>query len=351
VVDVETSNEFSIFTRENQYGKNKTSSGLRKLPLSILLPPDELAIYKQFLKRRLHDVGNNRNSLLFSQCADIDIPYSQNIFHRTISVPLSHICGENASCHTLRHKAISTLQIVLCSQQLLNITPYNLHQIEVIKRFFSCSTSRDILFEIAAFAGHLNPSITLETYMHFTDVILFEHLVKNQVCMSKVYWANLAGISKHIMTRRSSAECPSSEEILFILLEALCGKQNASKMAYTTCTELLKIQYPPKSVGFEDCLSALKLFEKEATLEQVIDSLQVDGNKISLWLDHATKLTSLCTSKGKPRLFPSGSKNRLAPIPPSSNIEYQKALLIIDWLCSCKLLLYCIHEQLNRICS
>lgn len=70
-----------------------------------------------------------------------------------------------------------------------------------------------MLYEIAAFAGHLNPRITLETYMHFTDVILFEHLIKPDEKSNKNYWTNLAGISKHLMTRRFKSEDPNNEEV------------------------------------------------------------------------------------------------------------------------------------------
>ena len=330
IADVEPSDDYFIFIRENHFGHNKTYCALRKLPLSILLKPDELDFFKQYYKRRVHDVGKKLNTVLFSQGKDINIPFTHCIFHREISIPLSLVCGESASCHTLRHKAISTLQIVLCSAQLQNVTPYTEHQIERIQQFFGNYSASDMLYEIAAFAGHLNPRTTLETYMHFTDVILFEHLIKPDEKSSKNYWMNLAGISKHLMTRRFKSEYPNNEEVMQLLVELLGGKSAASKLGYHNDTELPALQHSSQRVSFEDCLSALRLFEQDKSLMQVTDLLQIDVNKVSSWLESAVKLTKLCTSKRKPRLFPDASSEKLAPIFPSSKVEYKKAQSVIQ---------------------
>ncbi|MDP4535575.1 hypothetical protein Q3O60_05200 [Alkalimonas collagenimarina] len=330
IKDVEPSAEHYIFIRENQYGTNKTYSARRKIPLSIMLLPTEFSFFKRYFVRRAHEVGAKRNYLLFPSCANTNLPYTLADFHREFSKPLTRICGEAVYTYHLRHKAISVFQAVLCSSLLADAIPYEKAQIAVIRKYFQTLVGRDVIYQIATFAGHLSPEITFHNYMHFTDTVLFEHLTKNQKSMHRDYWESLANVSKHIITRRCATEYPESEEMQAVLIELLCGKKAASKLGQERATGRIELQLRPRKATYQECLSALKSLERGKTLTQVTVQLGVDAAQLFLWYEIARELAGLSTTKGSPRLFPSASKNKLAPIPPPSTLEQAKADLIIE---------------------
>ncbi|MCH8501542.1 MAG: site-specific integrase [Aliidiomarina sp.] len=329
VKDVEPSAEHYIFIRENQYGTNKTYSARRKIPLSIMLPPKEFCLFKRYFTRRAHDIGEKRNYLLFPSCANANLPYTLMDFHREFSKPLTRICGESVHTYHLRHKAISVFQAVLCSSLLAGALPYEKAQTAMIRKYFQTLVGRDVIYQIATFAGHLSPKITFHNYMHFTDIVLFEHLTKNQESMHRDYWEALADVSKHIITRRCATDHPENEEIQAVLIELLCGKKAASKLGQERAAGGVEFQLSPRKVTYQECLSALKSIERGKTLTQVTVQLGVDAAQLFLWFESARELAGLSTTKGSPRLFPSGSKNKLAPIPPPSALEQAKADTII----------------------
>ncbi|MDX5405682.1 MAG: site-specific integrase [Chromatiaceae bacterium] len=328
IKDVEPSPEHYIFIRENQYGKNKTLSAKRKIPLYLLLTPTEFDFFKDYYARKI-SYSAGTNYVLFSQNDITNTPYTIAAFYKVFSPLLSSICREAVTTYHLRHKAISMLQMVLCSDLLLPLSPYSEAQVQQIRAYFKSDIGKDVIYQIAAFAGHLSPETTLQTYMHFTDVVLFEHLSKTSERMNRSYWENLSGLSKHIITRHCSSDKPDTKEINQLLLKSLCGNYQAPKYASTTTVESMIFQPPSQKVTFQLCLKSLELLDEGKTISQVSEITEVDPALLVAWYDRAGALANLRTTKGKPRLFPANSKRKITPIPPPSVREQQKAEQII----------------------
>lgn len=281
--DVEPSAQHCIFIRPNRFGTNKSYSARRKIPLLLMLLPDEFILFKTYLKRRLLDANNQPELLLFPSGETSNHPYSLSNFHNQFSNRLSSICGEKVSTYHLRHKALSTLQLVLMSESLACKTPYGNKQTDKIRRFFAVDCGRDVLFELAAFAGHLSPETTLRNYLHFTDVILYENLTSNKEALSRRYWKNLSTLSKHIFTRRCANITPSHEEVKVLLLESLNVIEPASLLPTRPELKEQTFHPPKRQVRFSECLTALKLLDTGATVSEVADKLEIDDGIIEKW--------------------------------------------------------------------
>lgn len=324
--DVEPSAQHCIFVRQNRFGTNKSYSARRKIPLSLMLKPEEFCLFKSYFKRRLLDVNNQLGQLLFSSSDNANLPYSLSDFHNKFSDRLSKVCGEPVHTYHLRHKALSTLQAVLSSDLLLTSCPYTEKQVAQIRRFFAVNNSRDTLYEIAAFAGHLSPKTTFRNYLHFTDIVLYEHLSANHCQRSRRYWENLSALSKHLITRRCASDLPKKPEIEVLLIEALCGKHATNPQVI----EVGKPQliHPERKTTYADCLTALERLERGETISQVSDMLNLEDFVVNNWYVRAVAASELKTTKGKPRLFPSKNKKQsvqILPIRPASNAERQRA--------------------------
>ena len=329
--DVEPSAQHCIFVRQNRYGTNKSYSARRKIPLSLMLKPEEFCLFKSYIKRRLLDANNQLGQLLFSSSGNANLPYSLSDFHNKFSDRLSRVCGEHVHTYHLRHKAISTLQAVLSSNVLLTLCPYDEKQVAQIRRFFAVDNSRDTLYEIAAFAGHLSPETTFRNYLHFTDIILYEHLSANPCQRSRRYWENLSALSKHLITRRCASDKPEQHEIQTLLIQALCGKQTSKPQVIET--DKPQLIHPERKTIYADCLTALECLEKGETIPQVADMLDLEDSVINDWYERAVAASEFRTSKGKLRLFPTKCRNKntpLMPIKPASNAERQRAELAVE---------------------
>lgn len=331
--DVEPSDQRCIFIRQNRFGKNKTHSSRRKIPLSMVLLPNELALFESYIKRRSIDVNGQLESLLFSNSASAHTPYSLSDFYNKFSARLTEICGEKVHTYHLRHKALSVLQVTLLSERLTHISPYDQKQSAKIRKYFCIGQGRDALYELAAFAGHLSPETTFKNYLHFTDVLLYEQLTATVSQKHRRFWENLSGLSKTIMTRRCSSANPTYDEVQTLLVESLC-KEKRSLKATKNSAELKQGFTPPRrKVTFSECMTALRLLDSQATIAEVADTLDLEDEIVDGWYTRAMSAADLETSKGASRLFPNkqpDGQHRITPVPPTSNVEQQRAEQAIE---------------------
>lgn len=326
--DIEPSDQHCIFIRANRFGTNKSHSARRKIPLSLLLLPDEFDLFKKYFKRRQLDTKKELGLLLFSCSDNANLPYSLSDFHYKFSDRLSQVCGERVHTYHLRHKALSTLQVVLTSDTLESFIPYSDYHTQQIRRFFAVESGRDTLYEVAAFAGHLSPQTTFKNYFHFTDVILYKYLTSNDDQHDRRYWENLSALSKHLITRRCTNSAPKRDEIQMLLLEALCGKGSGTLSTVTKKDSAFQPVHPERKITYVDCLTALEYLEKGETIQQVAEKLDIEDAVIEEWYSRAIDAAGLKTTKGKSRLFPSKSNNRssqILPVRPASNAELKRA--------------------------
>ncbi|GAA6186650.1 site-specific integrase [Aliiglaciecola sp. NS0011-25] len=352
--DVESSSERWLFIRNNRYGNNKSSSALRKVPLSVLMTMEEAKLFENYLayKRAL---DNSSQALLFSQEQSAHIPLDGNYVSTLAKTLLSQITDFPFIFHHLRHTALSRLQILLedDNELIKEIISYPEEQIKKIKKtlggFDNHEVKRDIYWALAGFAGHLTPETTFSNYLHFTDCIVANKLKGAQHTIPINLFKQISGLSSNIITRtigdKALTENPVDINLfantLYKRLEKYCQKTcpPETKLDDSDNTQNDNAVYlrPRHSPNPKVCLSVLQAAEQKATMHELVLRFNLEEELINRWLTKAKDIAKLMTSKNKSRIFsryragtPIGEA--LAPSTPQSNEELQEADLAIDKL-------------------
>lgn len=352
--DVEPSSERWLLIRNNRYGNNKSSSALRKVPLSVLMTTEEAKLFEDYLayKRSLDD---GSQALLFSQEQGTHIALDGNYVSTLAKSLLSKITGFPLIFHHFRHTALSRLQVILEDDTELakEIISYPEDQIKKIKKtlggFDNHEVKRDIYWAIAGFAGHLTPETTFSNYLHFTDRIVANKLKNAHHHLSINLFKQISGLSSNMITRtlgdKFPAEHPSDLNLFTETLHKQLKKhstkvsQPKTKIPCKDSAQKENVVYlrKRKAPSAEICLAVLQAAEKKATMHELVLRFNLEEKLISRWLIKAKKISNLLTSKNKSRLFsrykaetPIGL--HLAPSIPQTNEELFEADLAINKL-------------------
>lgn len=352
--DVEPSSERWLFVRNNRYGNNKSSSALRKVPLSVLMTKKEAKLFENYLAYK-RSLDNSAQALLFSQEQGAHLPLDGNYISTLAKTLLSKIMDFPSIFHHFRHTALSRLQVVLEDDKELikEIISYPEEQVKKIKStlggFDNHEVKRDIYWAIAGFAGHLTPETTFSNYLHFTDRIAANKLRGAQHLVSVNVLQQISGFSTNMVTRTLGDKVPTEHLIDISLLAETLHKQlkKHSKRVSLLKTKIsdkqntqdestvyLHDQRPPTA---EICLAVLQAAEQKATMQELVLRFNVEEKLIRRWINNAKNIASLTTSKNKSRFFsrykaetPLGEP--LAPSRPQTNEELLEASSAIDKL-------------------
>jgi len=357
VRDIEISKMSWITVRPSIWSILKTASAKRKLPTKLLILPQEFDLFLQFIKKRRHQTEDRPNALLFSQLVDSDIPISLAQISNNIGSLLSSYQGEPTRFYALRHTGISSLQLMLLGSQRLHsrYLAHNAQQITTIKTFLCCNDT-DKYFQIAALAGHLTPRITLSTYAHFTDLLLYESIFFQTYNLTLNVWRKILKARPSTLRKaigsedRDNAIIPTPSDFIFTQAKALCN-HDLSLQQVMHKPEMATIVSPDNDL--ESIYQILKLYDKHDSVSEVSWRLDYDEKWIAAVINTAKKIKEhYKTSRGKPRLFP-GQFEGICPIQPTSNIEKLDAEKIIRRLESdkarCKSLKPAIHHVFDTI--
>lgn len=352
--DVESSSERWLFVRNNRYGNNKSSSALRKVPLSALMTMEEVKLFEDYLAYK-RSLDNSSQALLFSQDQSAHIPLDGNYVSTLAKTLLSQITDFPFIFHHFRHTALSRIQILLEDDKELikEVISYPEEQIKKIKRtlggFDNHEVKRDIYWALAGFAGHLTPETTFSNYLHFTDRIAANKLKGAQHLLSINLLKQISSFSSNIITRTIGDKALTENSVDINLFANTLYKrlekysQNSApfetKLNDTDNTQndnvvYLRNQHKPNP---KVCLAVLQAAEKKATMHELVLRFNLEEELINRWLTKAKDIAKLMTSKNKSRIFsrykagtPIGEA--LAPSTPQSNKELLEADLAIDKL-------------------
>lgn len=352
--DIEPSSERWLFVRNNRYGNNKSSSALRKVPLSVLMTTEETKLFEDYLayKRSLDD---SSQALLFSQEQGAHIPLDGNYISTLVKSLLSKITGFPLIFHHFRHTALSRLQIVLEDDKELikEIISYPEEQIKKIKRalggFDNSQVKRDIYWAIAGFAGHLTPETTFSNYLHFTDRIAANKLKGAQHHLSINLLKQISGLSSNMFTRTLGDKVLAKHPVDINLFADTLYKQlkkHSKKVSPQKTKKADKYNVQNENVVYlsnrqtptaEICLAVLQEAEQKATMHELVLKFNLEEELISRWLTKAKDIANLMTSKKKSRIFSRYKAETpidepLAPSLPQTNDELLEATLAIEKL-------------------
>ena len=338
IKDVQSSTECWIYVRNNRFGDNKSSSGSRKIPLSLLLTIEEKAQFDIYLSERNLLTKFKSKALLFSLSQTPYIPFDGHWVSLIAKHFLQEITGLSFVFHHFRHTALSRLQVVLEGDEELTklLSPYSQIQMKNIQ---SCLGSldkpqnrRDVYWVLAGIAGHLTPETTFANYLHFSDRLLINKIEKAEIKFSASAIKEISGLTRHAITRCCNSKSLNSDDLKIQYFQAPIIN-NLNKFGRTIkVAKIPKIKKEnfdnriKKKPTIEICHAVLKHAEEGATSYELATRFWQYEEYINSWIFNAQNIANLKTSKNKSRLF---SRDKaitiigepLAPSMPQSTAE------------------------------
>lgn len=339
VSDIEPSEEMWLYVRSTALDDNKSRNALRKIPLAVLLTPEESVIVKGYYLFRADSNTKSLAALMFPSEAGELIPLSEG----DVQVPLQkllNLCSQQLwTFHHFRHTAISRLQLLLHRDVLelhtgnkslgSHLMAWDTSDCERIYQAIMSGHPRGDYWALAQFAGHQTPETTLQSYLHFSDWI-------SAACLNQAQfdWGIAA---RHYFTGVSLSK-----------LKQLGWDSGA--LHFARCFEAIKvhlkdyichidcivrplpsrIQAKPPKLDFFAMVRILTAYSQQADMSFLKNYYGIDESKFEHWLTKINALLQLKTTKAHLRLTYEARMNSLLPGKMRSHKEQDELVQIIE---------------------
>lgn len=304
-----------IEVRNNLYGDNKTSSALRSLPIGLLLSPEELRVLTALYHRRVEEKGQT----LIADASGQTIPKNQ--LSQMVSGLIKKVTGLSyLTAHNLRHSCLSNLQLLhfLYDSETLNNTAANesLKDLLPYKKadawniYYKLFGSRKSIsnYIIAGVAGHSEPSVSFNNYIHFTDIQIGLQLWNIDYQLSE----NQKSYLLQLPRRKQGFEVNEIYEYLLkkLKVEPLPRFQGKSKKYPSHYKEV------EREFGFNEVAKILRSYYMHDDFQYLLKLYDVSNEEFKKWhcrAKHLKEGSEYQTKFGGSRLFSSEQKNLLVP--------------------------------------
>lgn len=349
VKDIDLRSNGLLCIRRNAHFSPKTFSGTRKLAFCVFLMSDEGALFRTFVRRRQVETNGRKNALLFSKYEFNDSFINYDRLSAEASRLMSSYLGRSVNLYQLRHFALTNWQLICFAtrERALQITKLSPEQIETIRNYFNGASHDNTLFEIASAAGHLESKISMTTYLHCTDILLYEAALRAENCCDYRVLASLASVQpgrvKRIISTNGMPELLNNSDMVVVLDELF----NTERAHFV---KSLKERPGSTSYRFPNFRSAT-----QRKAEQVDKILHAHDDKFSTqeiadvfnlpkhWIELVIKAAQYYrhdeqyqTDYGNPRLYPKVSienpETHLSLVMPKENNEKLESLEILQSL-------------------
>ena len=183
----------------------KTPSGVRQIPLSWFLSPREMQEFQGFLYARLsvYKDSNQRSAVILTPSLGVNTRISSKEYFGTLTELLREITGDPAVvAYTLRHSCISKIFRAMLEPRHRHQHPFSRNGL----------LPREATYALSTLAGHLDPDITLQSYIHTQDIVCHLHLRNQLKDLPIGVWAALEGrAATSLYQRRSRNSQPSGQ--------------------------------------------------------------------------------------------------------------------------------------------
>tara|TARA_R100001530_G_scaffold113179_1_gene80192 strand:- start:1198 stop:3696 length:2499 start_codon:yes stop_codon:yes gene_type:complete len=352
IKDISTFDTGHIFIRNNRYFSEKTHSARRLIELDTFLLPDEAKFVRQFINRRMEQAGRKLSkngsiqyerphALLFSKIPQQDSPLDMRDISKHVTRLLSSYTSVHTPMYQLRHFAISTAVLVcFASDKTVNeLTPYSSVQIATIRAYFQLNDSLNVLYKLSSWAGHLEPNMTLSTYTHCTDLLLFEAIARANISTPLAYVKALSCVQSaridKVCSEYSLSETPDKAQLMILTDEILKKERGAwitkprkgTKQGDIDMDSLfnLKTEFDASRVCF-----VLEAYDRGRTIEEIRDIYNIEPRVIESVIDAARDTKQRYqTRRRQPRLYSAEAHSLHVPLP-NSNTDTMAANMIIQ---------------------
>jgi len=209
ISDLQGNKTVELLIRQNHHFRPKSSNGTRRLPLTLLLEEDELRRLLAWRAMREKE-GASAQDPLFSESALSSNTACYVDVIEPIKEALRQVTGDNSLVyHHLRHSGASWLLIRLMlllgsplwhQFKFLQGPEFEPDRLKALRRGIlgSEDSSRQALHAVALLIGHSSPDVTLQSYVHLLDWLLWLELsgAHNAVSLSEEALIAVTGCSR-----------------------------------------------------------------------------------------------------------------------------------------------------------
>jgi len=231
-----------LLVRNSRYGRTKSSSSVRRLPLHALLTDDQLQSLRDWVDFRASVVGSASSEALM-----FDVPYPLGVekaLMTPIRMALHQVTGDTTlRFHHLRHSFATWTLLRLMIPDLPQLrasftqhTDFELDACQNLRKrlLHNRSAGRQLLYELARLVGHESPETTLKHYVHLLDWILGQSLAAEH-CEPQVSAAaisSLTGLSLTQIYHQENSERGSGNESGKFRLSRYVSRSNSLPHPY-----------------------------------------------------------------------------------------------------------------------
>lgn len=197
-----------LWVHVTEWSDVKRTSSARRLPLALLLTPKEFKLLERWIARRFREAHGRWEGqrLLFTETAGSTAKIGDAPF-RTITAVMHAVTGDpSLHFHHFRHGFISLLDARMLAVEdpggRHSLPPTWVPSEEKLRRnallkalFRQDQPPRQMLYQIAALAGHLDPQESLQSYNHCFDWLLERHMALGEWPITLGLIANLRNAS------------------------------------------------------------------------------------------------------------------------------------------------------------
>lgn len=343
-----------VFIRGSRHFKEKSSSARRQLELDTLLQDREINLVRKFIKRRMTEekmqvqadgrvTVENKTGLLFTKIVGHNAFFDMRELSSHVTNLLTSYSGVRTVMYQLRHAAQSSLALVAMGSDRVvdKLTPYTREKAREIKAYLQPKDSFNVLYKISSVAGHLDSSITLSTYFHMTDLLLYEAVVRKSAlndlslikALSRVQRAKLQKLST-----KPNSELLGNQELAELADRVLESERGSWAKVLPTknlvernpvMDNIFNVapEFTAESVSF-----ILKSFDNGLGIDGISETYNVESRMVSCVISTAERLKHLfLTKRRRFRLYEADSK-KLSVAHPVGFGEISEAIRILQKL-------------------
>ena len=301
--------------RNNIYGDNKTSSALRSLPIDLLLSPEELRVLTALYHRRVEEKGQT----LIADASGQTIPKNQ--LSQMVSGLIKKVTGLSyLTAHNLRHSCLSNIQLLhflydsetlnntAANESLKDLLPYE--KADAWNIYYKLFGSRKSIsnYIIAGVAGHSEPSVSFNNYIHFTDIQIGLQLWNIDYQLSE----NQKSYLLQLPRRKQGFEVKEIYEYLLkkLKVEPL-PRFEGKPIKYASNYKEVEREF-----GFNEVAKILRSYYIHDDFQYLLKLYNISNDEFKKWHCRAKYLkesSEYQTKFGGSRLFSSEQKNLLVP--------------------------------------
>lgn len=349
IVDIMGERLPEVVVRTSRLFRPKTPDSTRRLPLWLLLEPDEFEELLHWKRLRIAEENDaNISALLFGVPGNDAVP-NEGVIYDPVQEALRTISGDTTlRYHHLRHSFANRMLLMLLPDTMFTSPlPQCFREMradaitrdKVVRGFFgNMDQGRQFLFGLSSLLGHAELSTTMLSYVHLTDWLLGQAVRGDAVqpSLSEKSVMQITGL-KRAMLFRTKADSGHGTWRMDAFLERLYrhAARHAPDPVAATAREFTLVH--PETDRVSSALPDWNLVihtlkqhqERGMSVVEISQLLRLPSGLVQSWCLAADTIRCMTTQEGTPRHLTAWQRKQakqsglvtLFPVPPETSAD------------------------------